>query len=161
MATAPEWLIGMIGTVLHIYSDDTPRRAGHLGAIKKYLKREHLFKLLLHIQSTGIDMTPTLAQKLLKEWVNRGANYNAIVKIFGTPGRAANNRSKDIKNLYEIAEQYHQDAKSAVAVAELIYQQAYNAALASAKVGGGGVPGFAILAGKVGVASREPLEFDK
>jgi len=89
----PVWLIDLIQSIYINYSDNARVRAGHLGVVKKYVRRDYLFIVLKRIEDTGIDMTPTLAKQILELWTGQGADWKALLKVFRSTW---SNRRKEI-----------------------------------------------------------------
>ena len=107
---APLWLKNLTKTVYLKYPDEPKRRGGHLSAVLKYARRDALFLILQEMEKKGIDVTPTFAKRIMTEWTGQGADWKALIKVFGKPGRKADHKSKDFERLPEIAEKWKSQA---------------------------------------------------
>ncbi len=95
-----------------------------MGAVKKYVRRDYLFIFLKEIEGTGVNMTPTLAKQILELWTGHGADWKALLKAFGSPGRTAKRKSKDFEQVFEIAEKWKAHALNQRLASEEMYQRA-------------------------------------
>jgi len=105
----PSWLIELIETIFINHPGkgrDAQVRGGHLSAVLKFLRRDALFSVLAKLKNDGVDITPTLALRLIQEWTGQGVDTKSLLKVFGQKGRAADEKSKDFEKVYEIAEKW-------------------------------------------------------
>ena len=105
----PPWLIELIETIYINHPGkgrDAQIRGGHLSAVLKFLRRDALFSVLGKMKNNGVDITPTLALRLIQEWTGKGVDTKSLLKVFGQKGRAADAKSKDFKKVSEISEKW-------------------------------------------------------
>lgn len=105
----PPWLIELIETIYINHPGkgrDAQIRGGHLSAVLKFLRRDALFSVLGKLKNDGVDVTPTLALRLIQEWTGQGVDTKSLLKVFGQKGRAADAKSKDFEKMSEIAEKW-------------------------------------------------------
>ena len=65
-----------------------------LAAAHKRCKRELMFSVLTAARTSGLDITPTVAEHLCTRLIGRGVDFRAALVTFGTPGRTAATKSK-------------------------------------------------------------------
>lgn len=108
------------------YSHPTPpHRGAALTAATKRYKGAEMLQFLMPIHgSEGLDMTPTLAKRLLQGLFGRSVLFDTLVSIYGDKDRLSSHKSADFKRLDELVERYKPDAK---ALAQKMTQDARNA----------------------------------
>lgn len=82
-------------------------RGAMITAAKKRLKSSiTVERLSLMAVEHDLDMTPTMAQNIVKSWLGRCAGRPAIAAKFGLPGRSAADKSADHGQTAELAAMY-------------------------------------------------------
>ena len=71
-----------------------------------------------------MDVTPTLALRLIQDWTEQGVDNKSLLKIFAKKGRAADEKSKDFEKLHEIAEKWRSLALKEWSAADDLYRRA-------------------------------------
>lgn len=123
----PPWLIDLIETIFinHPGQGRNARvRGGHLSAVLKFLRRDALLSVLAKVKNDGVDVTPTLALRLIQDWTDQGVDNKSLLKIFAKKGRAADKKSKDFEKLHEIAEKWRSLALKEWSAADDLYRRA-------------------------------------
>ena len=123
----PPWLIDLIETIFinHPGRGRNARvRGGHLSAVLKFLRRDALFSVLAKVKNDGVDVTPTLALRLIQDWTGQGVDNKSLLKVFAKKDRAADKKSKDFETLYEIAEKWRTLALKEWGAADDLYRRA-------------------------------------
>jgi hypothetical protein len=96
------------------YADhDAPvRGAGFAAASKRYKQAVCLYWIFEIIEIENADITPTLANNIIKAWMGRSVSRKVLLECFATAGRTASNKSSDADRVNELAEKYkrHVDA---------------------------------------------------
>lgn len=92
------------------------QRGAMVAAAKKRLKAGIVMQWVLKVAvEHDLDMTPTLAQNLVKAWVGRCVARAALASRFGMPGRTAAAKSPDVAQLAVLAEKYREEVLNHVA----------------------------------------------
>ncbi|EKO3392662.1 hypothetical protein OMA37_004513 [Vibrio fluvialis] len=90
-----------------------PRRGAALTAATKRYKGSEMLHFLLQIHGKeDLDMTPTLAKRLLQGFFGRSVLFDTLVAIYGDNNRSASNKSSDFKRLDELVERYKSESKA-------------------------------------------------
>lgn len=71
---------------------------------RKYKSGFLVQKLIDFAEKHDVDMTPTLAMRVLQGWVGRSISNRVLIDVFGNEGRDASNKSRDWHRLDELIE---------------------------------------------------------
>jgi hypothetical protein len=93
---------------IHAASNLPPAlRGASVAAAKKRLKAEIAILWVMQLSNTlDLDMTPTLAAKIIKGWLSRCVSRELLSNKFGIPGRSAGYKSADIALAEDLIKQY-------------------------------------------------------
>ena len=90
---------------------DFHQRAARLGAAVKRYKTSEAIKFIINIaMDENLDITPTLAKKLMFELFERKGSQKEIVSLFGQAGRTTKSTTNDKKTIERIVITYKQNA---------------------------------------------------
>lgn len=89
------------------------------GAAWSILTRKRRIGVLIFMLYTvavqeKLDMTSTLAQRLLRGWTGRGIRNQILFEPFAVTGRTAGDKSADLERVDELVEKYRQQAINAL-----------------------------------------------
>ncbi|ENV52045.1 hypothetical protein L292_3159 [Acinetobacter junii CIP 107470 = MTCC 11364] len=80
-----------------------PKYAAKWSSLARKRKAGLLLILLYYIADKhGLDMTSTLAQRLLEGWLGHSISNKLLIKAFGQTGRTAEDKTKDLDQLDEL-----------------------------------------------------------
>lgn len=83
------------------------KRGAAVTAAKKRLRIGIVLRKLHHITDEyALDMTPSLALRIITGWLDRGISMRLLNEQFGTPDRTASDKSNDFTRVDEIVNEY-------------------------------------------------------
>jgi hypothetical protein len=99
-------------------SDGPVKGARYAAASKRY--KQAVCSTIIHgiIETEGADITPTLAGHLIKAWLGRGVSNRYLLAHFGTSGRTASEKSKDVDHVSHYIDKYRATVQSELEIAK-------------------------------------------
>lgn len=89
-----------------------PYLGAEMAAASKRVKQEILFSWLDYVaHKENLDLTPTLANHLVKGWFDRSISRPQLMKWFAITGRSADDKSEDHHRAAELIGKYRPDVQ--------------------------------------------------
>jgi hypothetical protein len=111
--------LGVNDGCLSIDQSDGPVKGARYAAASKRYKQSVCAAIINNIvENEEADITPTLAGHMIKSWLGRGVSNRFLLSYFGTAGRTASTKSKDVENVHHYIEKYRSTVMAELETAE-------------------------------------------